>query len=249
MVQQKKENRGMVPLIPAMKMILTNKVFMVALLGQILITFAEGGIADWLPTYLNREAKISVGTAGTIVGGVTVIGGIGGTLLGGYLGDFFKNKTQLRHSYLSVSGWTSLIAVLFSLLTLYVGVYESYAGVIVFLTLAEIALFCNSGPINTELALAVPGSIRARAFGFSVLCIHMLGDAISPVIIGGISDSTGSLKTAVIIIPIAMIAAAVTWICGSLALPHTIQVIEIKTGEEFEIGLQTEDPLAKKVLA
>lgn len=78
----------------------------------------------------------------------------------------------------------------------------------------------KKGPINTIIANSVPVSIRARAFSISILVIHMLGDAISPLIIGVVSDSTGSLKAAVLMIPVAIGIACVIWICGWRLLPE-----------------------------
>jgi hypothetical protein len=43
----------------------------------------------------------------------------------------------------------------------------------------------------------VPFTIRARAFAFSILLIHLLGDAISPLMIGGIADATGNIDIVV----------------------------------------------------
>jgi hypothetical protein len=35
-----------------------------AVLGYTAITFASGGMSDWVPTYISREANVSEGTAG-----------------------------------------------------------------------------------------------------------------------------------------------------------------------------------------
>jgi hypothetical protein len=76
-----------------------------------------------------------------------------------------------------------------------------------------------SGPINTTLANSVPVSIRARAFSVAILTIHLLGDAISPLLIGLISDGTGSLQAAAVIIPIAIGLACLVWFWGWRFLP------------------------------
>ncbi len=78
----------------------------------------------------------------------------------------------------------------------------------------------GKGPINTTLANSVPVSIRARGFSLSILTTHLLGDAISPLIIGAISDSTGSLKSAVVLVPIAIGISCIVWLCGWRLLPE-----------------------------
>ena len=41
-----------------------------------------GGLADWYPTYLLRYTNATIDQAGLVVGAATVIGGIGGNILG-----------------------------------------------------------------------------------------------------------------------------------------------------------------------
>ena len=42
----------------------------------------QGGLAEWMATYLLRYNGVSVSVAGLAVGAATVIGGLGGTILG-----------------------------------------------------------------------------------------------------------------------------------------------------------------------
>ena len=62
-------------------------------IGLALLTFTIGGLALWMPSYLERVHGMSSGQAGTIFGGVTVIAGICGTLLGGRLGDRMQARS------------------------------------------------------------------------------------------------------------------------------------------------------------
>jgi len=191
------------------KYLARNKNYLNAVIGYIFVTFAAGGIADWIPTFLTRVDGVSVGTAGTLVGGVTVIGGIGGTLLGGYLGDFFKGK--VRQPYLFLSWITVIPAAIGGSLIL---IIYNWIGATLILLFAQIALWCYNGPINTVIVSSVEPKLRTRAQGACILAIHALGDAISPVIIGAISDRTGSLVIAVSIIPVALCFAVVAWAIG-----------------------------------
>ena len=89
-----------------------------ALIGYTFVTFAAGGMADWMPTFLKREVGIDYGTAGLVVGGASVVGGLGGTIIGGHLGDKLKGK--IRQSYLAVS-WIPLVpATLLGVIIIYV---------------------------------------------------------------------------------------------------------------------------------
>ena len=49
-------------------------------------------------------------------------------------------------------------------------------------------LFFNTGPSNAILANVTHPSIRATAFAVNILIIHALGDAISPPVLGWVSD-------------------------------------------------------------
>ena len=54
----------------------------------------------------------------------------------------------------------------------------------VFLFLTIFCLFFNTGPTNTILANVTHASVRASAFALNIFIIHLLGDVISPPVIG-----------------------------------------------------------------
>ena len=49
---------------------------------QLTINCIGGGLADWYPTYLLRYTGATVDGAGLLVGAATVLGGIGGSIIG-----------------------------------------------------------------------------------------------------------------------------------------------------------------------
>eukprot|EP01126_Amoeba_proteus_P038454 TRINITY_DN4007_c0_g1_i15.p2 TRINITY_DN4007_c0_g1~~TRINITY_DN4007_c0_g1_i15.p2 ORF type:complete len:225 (-),score=48.12 TRINITY_DN4007_c0_g1_i15:435-1109(-) len=55
----------------------------------------------------------------------------------------------------------------------------------------------------------MPASVRTRAFGFQMICIHLFGDAISPILVGYVSDALHSLRLAISLAPISIL-------CGSI---------------------------------
>eukprot|EP01119_Soliformovum_irregulare_P019405 TRINITY_DN6133_c1_g1_i2.p1 TRINITY_DN6133_c1_g1~~TRINITY_DN6133_c1_g1_i2.p1 ORF type:complete len:442 (+),score=119.03 TRINITY_DN6133_c1_g1_i2:35-1360(+) len=190
----------------AIKYLSKNSTYIWLNAGTILITFGIGGLADWMPTYLVRYQGISLSTAGLLVGAATVIGGVGGTVLGGYFAERLKGKT--RESYFAISSWTALPAagILVTLLLI-----DNATGVIILVVFSQILLWCYNGPINALLVNCVPVSMRARAISIYVLLIHMLGDAISPSIIGAISDATGSLRHAMFLSPATIAMAGIVY--------------------------------------
>ena len=57
-------------------------------------------------------------------------------------------------------------------------------------------VFMPTGPINAAVVSTTDIKIRSMAFAVNIFIIHALGDAISPALLGGVSDMF-NLKTAV----------------------------------------------------
>jgi MFS transporter, Spinster family, sphingosine-1-phosphate transporter len=85
---------------------------------------------------------------------------------------------------------------------------------------AEFALFLSTSPINVVILQGVPEHLRASAMAVSIFAIHLLGDMLSPPIIGAISDRS-SLRLGMFVLPVALVLATVAWWRGSApaALP------------------------------
>ncbi len=151
--------------------------------GTTLMTFAMGGIAFWMPTYLIREQGMDAGAGNTIFGGITVVAGLIATLVGGYLGD--RAFARSPGGYFKISGIGLLLGTPFALAMPYM---PSTTWVFVCVFAAEFLLFLNTGPLNAALVACVPPSVRARAVAINVFAIHLLGDAISPFLMGKLSE-------------------------------------------------------------
>jgi len=187
---------------------------MVTVAGYAAVTFAAGAMADWFPAFLQRHRGMSLADSGWYVGLSAVVGGLGGTLAGGFLADFLKRWT--RQSYLALSGWSMALATICGITSL---VWTNPTGTVVMLFLAQFFLWCYNGPVNTILANSVPSALRVRAFAFSILMIHLLGDAISPSIVAIGSDWVG-LVLSIQLVPLAMGVGAVIWLYGWRMLPE-----------------------------
>jgi hypothetical protein len=55
--------------------------------------FVVGANAYWLPTLLTRRFGMDVAEAGTLAGGVIVVGGLVGTLVGGSAADWRRRRS------------------------------------------------------------------------------------------------------------------------------------------------------------
>jgi hypothetical protein len=86
---------------------------------------------------------------------------------------------------------------------------------------AQLLLFLSTGPINAAIVNLVTANERATAIALSVFAIHLLGDVLSPPLIGAISDAS-SLEEAIKIVPLAVVAAGIVWIFAALARPQVV---------------------------
>src|SRR6267142_1531699 len=86
-----------------------NKAFWTATLGMAFMTFALGGIAVWMPTFLVRERGYSVSAAGTMFGLILAFDGVVASLLGGWIGD--KLLPRFQGAYYLVSAISLALGV------------------------------------------------------------------------------------------------------------------------------------------
>ncbi|OGQ09784.1 MAG: hypothetical protein A2138_12825 [Deltaproteobacteria bacterium RBG_16_71_12] len=195
----------------ALRQLARNSQYLYTVLGYVAVTFATGGIADWFATYLSRHRGFELAQAAGAIGQAAVIGGIVGTALGGVLADRLKGR--VRQPYLFVSAVAMLPAAGLAVIALYV-VTEPFA-IMACITAAQVFLWMYNAPVNALIVNAVDAGMRARAFGLSILAIHLLGDVLSPPLIGAISDATdGNLPLALALVPVFILLGGVIWAVG-----------------------------------
>ena len=163
-----------------------NPGFLCATLGMAMMVFTLGGISTWMPTFLNRFAGMSVGKAGTILGAITVVDGLAGTAIGGWLAQRWLRRDH-RALYL-LSAWSMILTLPLAALVF----FGPPAWSIPALFAAEFFLFLNTGPLNAAICNSVSSGVRSSAIALNLFLIHMLGDTFSPQIIGHISGMANS---------------------------------------------------------
>lgn len=176
-------------------------------LGMAAMTFAIGGIAFWMPYYL--VGRPGTGDAPiTTFGVIVVVAGLMATYLGGLAGD--KLRTRFPGSYFLVSGTAMLVG--FPLFLAVLKAPFPLGWGLIFL--ACFCLFFNTGPTNTILANVSHPSLRAAAFALNIFVIHTLGDVLSPVAIGVLSDKY-SLTVGFLVVGVMFLVAAALWLLGA----------------------------------
>lgn len=189
------------PLLPELGRFRRNRTYVNATLSMAAMTFALGGLAQWAPSFLHRSFSLEVARGNTIFGMITVVSGIIGTLAGGWLGDFFQRRSASGYLYVSAIGFLLGAPLMILAMTT-----SSLAVCLTAIFAAELFLFLNTGPLNTVLVNVVAPGNRAMGFAINIFAIHALGDAISPAIIGFLSDRWG-LPVALLITPLAVVVA------------------------------------------
>lgn len=148
-----------------------------------LVTFAIGGVAVWLPTYLVRTYPMDLARAGLLSGSTLMIGSLGGTLAGSVFAEWLGRRTKNAQTITIASS----LLVTAALLPVFIGAKDE-AMLTPLLLVIDFFLFFHIGPINTLIANVSPPNIRGMAVSMQILTIHLLGDAFSPALIGAASD-------------------------------------------------------------
>jgi MFS family permease len=185
--------------------LLRNRPYVFTVLGYAAYTFALGGLASWMPAFLERVRGMSTQDATVQFGEIVVITGFVGTFAGGWLGDYCAKYS--RRAYLLVSAIATLIAAPFVWFALTAASSTTY---LVCMVIAQLLMFLSTGPINASIVNLVLPDQRATAVALEVFAIHLLGDAVSPYLIGAISDAS-SLAQALKIVPVAVVVAGLLW--------------------------------------
>lgn len=188
-----------------------NKPYVLTVLAYAAYTFGLGGLAFWMPAFLERVRGIPRSEATVSFGAIVVITGFIGTFVGGWLGDYCAKYS--RQAYL----WLSAIATLIAAPCVWLALTTtSHAVYVTWMVAAQLCMFLSTGPVNAAIINLVSATERATAIALSVFAIHVLGDVPSPLLIGALSDAS-SLEAAVKIVPIAVLIGGCLWIWAARA--------------------------------
>jgi MFS family permease len=180
-------------------------------LGYGMVTFTLGGLAFWMPRFLEATKGLSLGQANYLLfGAVTLAGGLG-TLAGGFWGDRLLARTLGAPLWVSGLG----VAAALPLAALAIFSPKSYLY-IPGLVGAVFLLFLNPGVITAVVVSVAGPQRRAQAVALNIVVIHLVGDVPSPLLIGWASDLWG-LQTGVSLTLAALVVAAALIFAG---LPH-----------------------------
>lgn len=198
--------------------LMKTRSFAVNTFAQAAMTFTTAGLGFWIAEYLRYRGQ-SPASSKTIFGAILVVGGLASTLCGSAIAD--KLRARFPSSYFLVSGAGMILACPFFVAGLYLPFPLAWVGMF----LAIFGLFLNTGPSNTALAnVSLPG-VRATAFAFNILIIHLLGDILAFPSIGYIAGHT-NIRVAFLFVTAVMFASGVIWLAGARFLAADTAAVE-----------------------
>jgi predicted MFS family arabinose efflux permease len=190
-----------------------NNAYLCAILGYAAVTFALGGISFWIPTFLQRFNGRDIGAAGTIMGTLTVVCGLGGTIVGGVLAQWWSKRTGKALYY--VPAISAALAVPPAVLTF----FGPASWTLPALGIAVFFIFLGTGPVNAATLNAVPANLRSVAMAGQLFALHVFGDMPSSWVIGVVSDKT-NLRLGLGITIVSMAVGAVIFFFGARYAPE-----------------------------
>jgi MFS family permease len=184
--------------------------------------FASAAIVAWIPSYLNRFYGLAPEQAAMKAAVIVLVGGIGMSG-GGFVADRLSRgsvsyKLRVPGAYAICSGVFFAVAFVLP------------AGSLQFALIAAAVLFVGAhmGPVAALAAELNHPGLRATALSVVTLVYNVLGLAPGPFVVGALSDRFG-LRTAMMVIPVACLVAAICFLLGSRHLPEDVR--RFRSGE------------------
>ncbi len=198
------------------------------ILSGALLNFNMYAFGTFLPAFFARVHGLSLAESGIATGVAYLLGGIGGGLLSGRIGDTIVHKRKDGRMF--AAALLALATAPFA----FFGIQQTAGAFAIALPLLTIAYGgCNTyyGFVYSSIQDIVPPSLRATAMAIYFMFMYMMGASLGPLLTGYLSDwrarlaaeAAGSLKVtdqfkaiglqeAMLIIPVLSLGlAAVLW--------------------------------------
>lgn len=182
-------------LVSELKIIFGIRTMRYVLVGVSALLFTVSGIAVWLPIYHERFSGLSIEQSTALVGGVLGLGGLIGTFLGGWMSDHYATR---------ITGGR-IVVVVYSAIFCAVLFMTSFAvpSVPLRIALQFVGVLAAAGAapgLRAAMLDVTPPESRGVGASAFALTAALLGPAAAPLVVGLLSDWTGSLVTAFYIV-------------------------------------------------
>ena len=176
--------------------------------GLTAMTLGLTGIIYWLPSLFVRDFGLDEAQAGSIAGGLGIVGVVAGAVYGGRLGARW-HFTRLGGRMLAGGGGILLGSLVLGLTLVTSSLPLFVAGLLVSFFLMALAI------PNLTACIADVVIASSRGIGFALIqFLIALGSAFGPLIVGGVSDAVGSLTAAMYALVVPMVLGAALIVRG-----------------------------------
>lgn len=147
------------------------------------VSFLGYGHAYFLPSFLTRVHDMGLAERGAAMAGMTLVAGVVGTLIGGFLAD--KAAQNDRRAYMTVPMVAFMIGIPFFLLAMFAKTAPTAIILIAIPTLLNSLWY---GPVYAAVQSLVQPRTRATAVAIMLFVVNMVGLGAGPTAIGFFSD-------------------------------------------------------------
>ncbi|XP_013887428.1 protein spinster homolog 2, partial [Austrofundulus limnaeus] len=178
------------------KALLRNRSYVFSSFATAAVSFATGAFGIWMPSYLFRARVVQKmadpcmsgvcrSTDSFIFGTITCVTGLLGVVIGFATTRFCRKKTDRADPLVCA---VSMLGSAIFICLIFVVAKKNIYGAYVCIFIGETLLFVNWAITADILMFVVIPTRRATAVAFQSFTSHLLGDAVSPWLIGLISD-------------------------------------------------------------
>ncbi|MCH2186307.1 MFS transporter [Myxococcota bacterium] len=154
------------------------------LAGVSLAALSGYGVGTWFPAFLMRTYDIGSGEAGSWLGPLALVGGVAGTLIGGFATDHLGQRDQRWYV------WFPGAAILMGLpVFAWICLTNEFAVVIGLLIFPNLFGAIHNGPSFAMVQSLSPVRMRSMASAIALLVINLIGLGLGPLVIGSLSEA------------------------------------------------------------
>lgn len=204
------------------KLLIRSKALRYHFVGYALFALAANTLSIWMPTFFTRTHGYNIRTLGIVAGLTSLVAGIPGTLLGGFLSDRLRRYGPGGRMRL---GWiASLFAIPFWIILLFsFNVPLLLVANFILLGLSLIWL----APAMADIHDITGPHLRGLGVGVFICIVHIAAYGVGSPLIGKLSDlfgaatNPGVMRYSLLLSPISCLLAAILLRRGSRVLEKT----------------------------
>jgi sugar phosphate permease len=208
------------PILMGIVRLLRTPTFLMVCAVGMLVAFAIGAFNHWLPLYLHRVKRLSIPEASFWFGLLSASGGFLGVVVGGFVGDALTRRTPAGHLLTIATGF-----IVSAPLGLVVLLNQNRSVFLPALFGAVFFLLLYVGSVNAVIHNVVEPGLRATALAIFVFLINVGGAAVSPFVVGLISDRR-SLQGAMLLLPVIVFFAGLIALAAASVVAADMHRVE-----------------------